>query len=719
MTTAKKLLRWVPPLLAVGALAGVCLWEVDRIAARSQGYGGKQVVINEICAHNLSGLQDGNGDYGDWIELYNPGGAPVDLSGWTLSDDKDDPNRWTFPEGTILEEYLVVFADLADTQDGAGYCHTSFALKTNGETLYLYDAQGELVDKLKYPEQDFDITYGRAFGNGSEAGTFATATPGAANPVDFLQENREAPLGTAEFSLPAGFYDDAIEVSLTADDPDALIFYTTDGSDPKDNGKLYTGAISVASRAGEPNEYVSLANRFDWGYSKFLKSYAYEYAPDPVGKATTITVRLYKNGSWSDKITAATYWIGVEPHTLPVVSVTADSEQLFGNNGIYAPGFTYYTLTRLDLEGYSANFMSEKEIAAQVQILGEGNNDTLQAKISVAGESSRLWLQMKNLSVTMEADGTTGLLKDGKDAGSLEDFSLKGTGNGTWKGFYLDGFWNNYLYADGLGTQYNVPVILYLEDEYWGIYCARESKDKSFIARQYNVDRDSVELYHYDAQIIADLNQELLSLDDADVWTWAEQNFDLDEFIDYLIACLYADNRDGFPTLANTILWRASEGDSERYSDEKWRFLLNDFDMVMKDVSEDSLASLLEEEPAEGNLQHVLLKRLWKTEEFRTLFAEKFRQAMTTTYAPEQILPAFEAWCAQLYPEMERNLSRQQVEANKWVQLADWLTDTESEASNLTMEEWEAECQTLCTYLEERAGYLLSYLDTHLQEAKR
>ena len=144
---------------------------------------------------------------------------------------------------------------------------------------------------------------------------------------------------------------------------------------------------------------------------------------------------------------------------------------------------------------------------------------------------------------------------------------------------------------------------------------------------------------------------------------------------------------------------------------------MNDFDMVMKDVSEDSLASLLEEEPAEGNLQHVLLKRLWKTEEFRTLFAEKFRQAMTTTYAPEQILPAFEAWCTELYPEMERNLSRQQVETNKWVQLADWLTDTESKITTPTMEQWETDYQTLCTFLEERAEYLLSYLNTHLQNA--
>ena len=354
----KTLLRLLPPALALAGLCAACLWETARIQARAQGYGGKAVVINEICAHNLSGLQDGDGVCKDWIELYNPGGEPVDLSGWSLSDDKDDPARWVFPAGTVLQDYLVLFADGSDRQDVAGWHHTSFALRTRGETLYLYDAAGALVDKLKYPEQDFDITYGRAFGSGEDTGTFATATPGAANPADFLQQEREAPLGTAEFSLPAGFYGDTIELTLQADDPEALIFYTTDGSDPAENGTLYTGPLRIESRAGEANEYVSLANRFADGPSEFIKNYAYRYAPDPVDKATTVTVRLYKDGCWSDEAAAATYWVGVQPHTLPVVSITADAADLFGPAGIYVPGATYYTMLQRGNVSYQANFFS-------------------------------------------------------------------------------------------------------------------------------------------------------------------------------------------------------------------------------------------------------------------------------------------------------------------------------------------------------------------------
>lgn len=721
-TSGKKLLRLLPPLAALAVLGGVCLWEMERISARAQGYGDKPVVINELCAHNLSGLQDGNGNCGDWIELYNPGSTPVDLSGWSLTDDKDDPERWVFPEGTVIDEYLVVFADNGDTQDAAGYWHTSFALKTDGETLYLYDDQGELVDRLKYPEQDYDITYGRAFDSGDQAGTFATATPGAANPVDFLDQEREAALGTAEFSLPAGFYEDPIQVSLEASDPDALIFYTTDGSDPKDNGKLYTGAITIESRAGEPNAYVSIPNRFGYGYSEFLKSYAYNYAPEPVDKATTLTVRLYKDGCWSEEITASTYWVGVETHTMPVVSVTADEQDLFGPEGIYTPGATYYTMLQQGNMGYSANFMSEEKIDANVQILDLEGIPSLTAKLSVGGQASRMWSLLKNLSVDF-SDTARETLEQQDQPRDTSGFSLKGTGNGSWPYFYLDGFWNNYLYDKQLGNQYSLPVVLYLEDEYWGIYCARPKKDETLVAEQFSVEEGSVTLLSSDksetSAAVTELatQVEALAADEAS-WQWLNETFDIESFIDYLIPHIYSNNWDGIRTIRNIILWKAEEGTSQKYADGRWRFLFNDFDQTMVYGFMDSLDDLLNNPAETGNLPHILFQKLWEYEEFRTRFAEKFRAEMATTYAPENILPAFEAWCDQLEPEMERNIQRQKVETTWLAPLADWLTDSQSVVEDMTMEQWQADRQELCDFLTYRADDLLEYLDMHLAEAE-
>lgn len=722
-TAAQKLLRFLPPVLALAALGSVCAREVDRIAARSHGYQDKMVVLNEICAHNLSGLQDGNGAYGDWIELYNPYGGIIDLSGWTLTDDKDDPDRWTFPAGTVLDEYLIIFADGSDTVDPAGYCHTSFALKTRGETLYLYDANGEPVDHLKYPEQAFDITYGRAFGNGKDAGTFGTATPGAANPVNFLDETREKPLGTAEFSLLAGFYEDTVQVSLTAEDPDALIFYTTDGSDPADVGKLYTGPIEVKSRAGEPNDYVSLPSRFGYGNSEFIKNYAYIYAPDPVDKATTITARLYKDGCWSESASAATYWVGVEKHTLPVVSITADAQDLFGPQGIYVPGTTYFTAVQQGRLDHSANFMNDEDIDAHIQLLDLEENQSLEAKISVGGQTSRMWSQLKNLSVRF-GDEAQQQLTEAADMEDLRAFSLKGTGNGSWQYFYLDGFWNNYLYDQYLGAQYNVPLILYLEDEYWGIYCARPAKNEAFVADQFSVDKDSVTMI---ATWRNDTEEEVWALAEQvaalptneSSWQWLNETFDVPGFIAYVIPHIYSNNWDGMRTAANTILWKAEAGSASRYTDGKWRFLINDFDQTMNYGFMDSIDDLLNNPAESGNLQQLLFQKLWQYEEFRTMFAEKFRTEMQTTYAPENIIPAFDAWCAQLEPEMPRNITRQKVETTALAPLADKLTDTQSDkVQPMTMEDWQDEYQILCSFFAERADDLLAYLEMHLADAE-
>lgn len=723
-TKGRKLLRFLPPALALAGLCAACAYGVRQIENRMQGYGDRRVVINEICAHNLSGLQDGNGAYGDWIELFNPGSEPVDLSGWTLSDDEDDPGRWTFPEGTVLEDYLIVFADRANTTDPAGYCHTSFALRTDGETLYLYDAAGERVDKLKYPEQDFDITYGRAFGSGEDAGTFATATPGAANPVDFLEEEREAPLGTAEFSLPAGFYEEPVEVALRAEDPEALIFYTTDGSDPRENGKLYTGPIEIESRVEEPNEYASLPVSFGFNFfqtREWLANYAYRYAPDPVDKAITITTRLYKDGCWSDQQLASTYWVGVSPYELPVVSITADAQELFGTGGIYMPGAAYFTAIQSGKVGVTGNFLSGKAIDANVQILDGNNTQSMSAEVSVGGNFTRSMSQLKNLSVDIQEETGVDILAAGKESDDLTELSLKGPGNGIWPQFYLDGFWNNYLYDHGLGAQYNVPAVLFLQDEYWGVYMIRERKNEDFIVRHFDVDKDALEVY-----TIADRREDVTALGETilalpmgeEGWQWLTDHFDMEEYIRYLIAHLYANNFDGIRGIGNNmILWRAFSGDSETYTDGKWRFIFMDFDTTMMlgpNDPLDSIEDLLSLDPATNNIQLLLFQKAWNYAEFRTLFAKLMKEEMEGAYAPENIVPAFQLWCENLASERARNISRQKVERTMWAPLADYLLWQKVEAISTTEDQWQEDYKTLCGYFSTRAEDMLEYLAIHV-----
>ncbi len=68
------------------------------------------LVINEVVASNLTGLRDEDGDASDWVELYNAGPDPLPLGGYALSDDPDEPMRWTLPDLVLgPDEYLLVF----------------------------------------------------------------------------------------------------------------------------------------------------------------------------------------------------------------------------------------------------------------------------------------------------------------------------------------------------------------------------------------------------------------------------------------------------------------------------------------------------------------------------------------------------------------------------------------------------------------------------------
>lgn len=77
------------------------------------------VWINEIVASNFTGIEDDRGETSDWIELHNGSEESVSLDGWGLSDDPDDPFRWTLPNLTLApNEYLLIFADGEEQTDG-------------------------------------------------------------------------------------------------------------------------------------------------------------------------------------------------------------------------------------------------------------------------------------------------------------------------------------------------------------------------------------------------------------------------------------------------------------------------------------------------------------------------------------------------------------------------------------------------------------------------
>ena len=123
-----------------------------------------QVVINELVASNdsTSNIQDEYGEYDDWVELYNNGSATVDLSGYYITDDSQDPLRWAFPANTSIgaNEYLIVWTD-KDENNMQVPLHTNFRLNAAGETVLLSDPSGVYVDSVAFPALLTNEAYSR------------------------------------------------------------------------------------------------------------------------------------------------------------------------------------------------------------------------------------------------------------------------------------------------------------------------------------------------------------------------------------------------------------------------------------------------------------------------------------------------------------------------------------------------------------------------------
>jgi hypothetical protein len=205
------------------------------------------LLINEFMASNKASEVDPQGQYDDWIEIYNGGVDALDMGGMYLTDDLSTPGKWRIPLATLIEPgaYLLIWADNDITDTGL---HTNFKLDSNGEGIALFERDGvTLIDSVSFPPQTTDISYGRNSGSIDDWRFFSTPTPG--------NENGDAYLGAVEaltFSHESGIHTQSFSVTIATDTVDATIYYTLNGDEPLEmnlrgfpKGKVYTGPVLI------------------------------------------------------------------------------------------------------------------------------------------------------------------------------------------------------------------------------------------------------------------------------------------------------------------------------------------------------------------------------------------------------------------------------------------------------------------------------------------
>tara|TARA_Y100001970_G_scaffold288299_1_gene415194 strand:- start:782 stop:4894 length:4113 start_codon:yes stop_codon:yes gene_type:complete len=163
------------------------------------------LVINEFLASNDTCCADENGDYDDYIEIYNHGDVAVDIGGFLITDEIGSyDDYYQIPTGndsTIIQpgSFLLLWADEESEQ---GVLHVEIKLSGAGEQigLFLQDSTSA-VDTLTFSEQMEDISYGRYPDGSANWAYFSTPSPGTANQMASSTINVPSDYSTIQAAL--------------------------------------------------------------------------------------------------------------------------------------------------------------------------------------------------------------------------------------------------------------------------------------------------------------------------------------------------------------------------------------------------------------------------------------------------------------------------------------------------------------------------------------
>ena len=201
------------------------------------------VYISELLAENKTGLKDDEGERSGWIELYNGGAAPVNLSGWFLTDNATNLMQWRFPGVVLLpDKFIVVFASAKIRTNDLAHLHASFRLSKGGGYLALVNRATNVVSEIKYPKQAVDVSFGSVRGEPAWRGAFTRPTPGRANVSSgpgFAPE--------VIFSKAGANFIEPFTLTLSTRATGAVIRYTLDGRMPTNGSPVYAAPLLITN----------------------------------------------------------------------------------------------------------------------------------------------------------------------------------------------------------------------------------------------------------------------------------------------------------------------------------------------------------------------------------------------------------------------------------------------------------------------------------------
>jgi hypothetical protein len=228
------------------SVAGLLL-ALGLAAAAQAGDTFNSAYISEFLAENQQGLKDDDGNRSGWIELHNGGAAPVNLSGWFLTDNPTNRTKWRFPGVVLLpEKFILVFASEKNRTTDLAHLHTNFRLNKQGGSLALVNPATNVVSEFSpnYPKQSADVSFGSVRGEPGIRGSFARPTPGKPN-----MDSGKGFAPEITFSKPGGNFSDPFALALSTSSTGAVVRYTVDGTMPTSSSLVYGEPLFITNTA--------------------------------------------------------------------------------------------------------------------------------------------------------------------------------------------------------------------------------------------------------------------------------------------------------------------------------------------------------------------------------------------------------------------------------------------------------------------------------------
>ena len=510
-----------------------------------------QIVINEFSASNFDSHQDNYGEYEDWIELYNTSNSDVDLNGWYLTDKPNNLTKWQFPSSFIVSanSVAIIYCSGLDEING-GVAHSNFKITQTkfNEVFVLSDASGSVVDSISVVPAQKSHSRGREINGGSTWSLFTTATPNANNTGAMLEY---APIPS--FSQTSGYYSGPFDLTLSSTDPNALIYYTTDGSRPDNTANLYTGPFNISS-------------------TSVIKAVAY---------STNVSVP-------PSFIDYHTFFIN-DTHTIPILSVSGDSVAILIEDGLQTIG-SWWNGVPHEPQGTIEWF--DKNGVLLDKGTGEFNKH---------GNDSWAYDQRGFDYVMRDQFGYNHALQDKVfDTKSRDKFQrviVKAAANDNYpfsfgsSGAHIRDAYIQHLsqLADlRLDERSTKSCILYLNGQYWGVYEMREKvDDHDFTDYYYDQDKNNIQFLKTwggtwieyggpQAQTDWDNLKNFIttnSMANQANYQTVKSQYNTGSIIDYFLLNSYVVCGDWLNW--NTAWWRGMDTAGEK---KKWRYTLWDMD---------------------------------------------------------------------------------------------------------------------------------------------